>query len=213
MFSVQVIFPFLVMGRIQRGWEDSERLLLRQHERKRFREASTTSSSRRVLHAEVDKQQRLSCRLWCYERYPRRCMQFRAGWRFDSTELKYVTKFQYQKVSTYFQLSQEAIFDMFILSPPSFWGDARLDFGFPSNFTASASSLVRFSLAFLLIFSQILDGRLLLLQCYVVWFEKFPQICYSRSMGRWNLLSVFCLFGHKNGSSSLEYFFKKPYQT
>ena len=45
-------------------------------------------------------------------------------WRFDSIELKQVTsilKTKYQKVSSYFWLSQEAIFDLFILYSTSFW--------------------------------------------------------------------------------------------
>ena len=88
------------------------------------REACTTSSYRQGLPAYEDKQQRRLCWLWCCNRYPRRCMQFKAVWRFDSIQLWKVTKVsktKYLKASTYFQLSQEASFYLFI-SPWFWWG-------------------------------------------------------------------------------------------
>ena len=63
-------------------------------------------------------------------------MQFKAIRRFDSIELKYVNKFLKSSI--------------FFCSLLDFDGDERFDFGFPSNFTATASNLVRFSLDVLL---------------------------------------------------------------
>ena len=39
-----------------------------------------------------DEQQRRLCGLWCCRRYPRKCMQFHAIWKFRSFKLKQETK-------------------------------------------------------------------------------------------------------------------------
>ena len=65
-----------------------------------------------------------------------------------------VLKIKYEKVSTFLQLSQQVSFDLFIFFLLGIGRNERLDFGFPSNFTASyqttASNLVMFGLAVLL---------------------------------------------------------------
>ena len=65
----------------------------------------------------------------------------------DSIELKYVAKvlkIKYLKVATFSQLSQQVSFDLFIFFLLGIGRNARLDFGFPSNFKATASNLVVF---------------------------------------------------------------------
>ena len=90
------------------------------------------------------------------------------GWRFDSIELKQVTKvlkIQYQKVSTFLQLSQRVSFDLLIFFLLGIGRNVRLDFGFPSNFTDSYCKQLDhvWFTCFTCLF-QILDKWLLLLQ-------------------------------------------------
>ena len=95
------------------------------------------------------------------------------GWRFDSIELKQVAKvlkIRYQKISTFLQLKQQVSFDLLIFFLLGIGRNARLDFGFPSNFTATAntaSNSVMFGLSVLLTFFQIFGRWLLLLKCYI----------------------------------------------
>ena len=79
--------------------------------------------------------------------------------RLDSIELKQVTKIlkiKYQKVSTHFLVKKLFLTCLFCFLL-HFEGNPRLDFAFPTNFTASARNLVRFILAVSLTFFQNLD--------------------------------------------------------
>ena len=44
-------------------------------------------------------------------------------------------------------------------------------------------------------------------------FAKHDLVCYSPLIGGWNLVPIFCVIFDKNGSSSLEYVYKKPCRT
>ena len=94
--------------------------------------------------------------MWILFLQPRRMIHsVKPGWRFDSIELNQVTKILKANIRKYqfkLGLARRLFLTCFFCFLLGFGGDSRLDFGFPTKFTASASNLVRFSLAVLLTF-------------------------------------------------------------
>ena len=119
---------------------------------KAFRETSTTTISQRGVPALENKQQRRLCELWLYS--PEEwCIQLRLYGDLAALNFSRWLKFKktkYYKVSNFFGLARKLFLTCLFCFLLDFGMDSRLHFGFPTNFTGSASTLVSFSLAVVL---------------------------------------------------------------
>ena len=149
---------------IQRAWNQSQSLVLRVVLNKEFLNTNINNKDIYVDSGAIEDIPEDAYSLKWY------------GWTFDSIELKQVAKvlkIKYQKVSTFLQLSQQVTFDLFILFLSGLDRNARLDFGFPSNFTASyIRQLGHVQFTF---FRSLADGYSFHSAIQLNWLEKFTN--------------------------------------